>query len=190
MPLNLLSHPKNYDDYVDSTYWSSRASKEAQKYCNPNIINVKTIVDSQHSIIHSQSGIFQYVHYCPTETIHGIAIHEEPYIKDKIMVADYSSVILSRPLNIKNYGVIYAGAKKNIGTAGLTVIIIHKDLLEKARREVPSILNYKFQAKNYSMFNPPTFSWYITGLVLKWLKEQGGLEIISHRNQEKAGSLI
>ncbi|WWO95751.1 MAG: 3-phosphoserine/phosphohydroxythreonine transaminase [Candidatus Dasytiphilus stammeri] len=191
VPLNLLSHPNNSADYVDSGYWSSRASKEAQKYCNPNVIDVKTIVDGKHSIIPlSKWDISEksyYVHYCPNETINGIAIHEEPHIKDKIMVADCSSVILSRPIDINNYGLIYAGAQKNIGTAGLAVIIIHEDLLENAQREVPSILNYKLQAQNNSMFNtPPTFSWYITGLVLKWLKEQGGLEIISQRNQQKA----
>ncbi|MEI4259937.1 MAG: 3-phosphoserine/phosphohydroxythreonine transaminase [Candidatus Dasytiphilus stammeri] len=194
VPLNLLSHPNNYADYVDSGYWSFRAAQEAQKYCNVNMIDVKTIVDGHHSIIPLSkwniSDKSYYVHYCPNETINGIALHEEPHLKDKIMVADCSSVILSRPIDINNYGVIYAGTQKNIGTAGLAVIIIHEDLLENARREVPSILNYKLQAQNNSMFNtPPTFSWYITGLVLKWLKKQGGLEIISQRNQQKADLL-
>lgn len=116
-----------------------------------------------------------YVHYCPNETIDGIAIHEEPnFPENKIVVADYSSSILSKPIDISRYGMIYAGAQKNIGPAGLTLVIIREDLLGKAAKQTPSILDYTVLAKYDSMFNtPPTFAWYLSGMVFKWLKEQG-----------------
>lgn len=131
-----------------------------------------------------------FVHYCPNETIDGVAIEEEPDFGDKIVVADYSSSILSRRIDVSRYGVIYAGAQKNIGPAGLTLVIVREDLLGKARRELSSILDYKILADNDSMFNtPPTFAWYLSGMVFKWLKEHGGLAEMEKRNQEKADLL-
>ncbi|CAH0278383.1 Phosphoserine aminotransferase [Rahnella aquatilis] len=128
-----------------------------------------------------------YVHYCPNETIDGIAIDEMPDFGDKIVVADYSSCILSRPIDVSRFGVIYAGAQKNIGPAGLTLVIVRDDLLGKARTELPSILDYTVLAENDSMFNtPPTFAWYLSGMVFKWLKEQGGLREMEKRNRAKA----
>lgn len=128
-----------------------------------------------------------YVHYCPNETIDGIAIHEEPDFGDKIVIADYSSAILSKPLDVSRFGVIYAGAQKNIGPAGLTLVIIREDLLGKARRETPSILDYTVLSECDSMFNtPPTFAWYLSGMVFKWLIEQGGLQEIAWINYDKA----
>jgi phosphoserine aminotransferase len=128
-----------------------------------------------------------YVHYCPNETIDGVAIDEVPDFGDKVVIGDYSSTILSGPLDVSRFGVIYAGAQKNIGPAGLTLVIVREDLLGKARREVPSILDYTVLAENDSMFNtPPTFAWYLSGLVFKWLKEQGGLVEMHKRNQAKA----
>ncbi|CNC00493.1 phosphoserine aminotransferase [Yersinia frederiksenii] len=190
VPLNLLGD-SNSADYIDGGYWAHSAVKEAQKYCTPNVIDVMThengVTGIQPMKQWKLSDNAAYVHYCPNETIDGLAIDEEPDFGNKVVVADYSSSILSRPIDVSRYGVIYAGAQKNIGPAGLTVVIVRDDLLGKARQELPSILDYKVLAENDSMFNtPPTFAWYLSGLVFKWLKEQGGLGEMAKRNQAKA----
>ncbi|WP_145553008.1 3-phosphoserine/phosphohydroxythreonine transaminase [Yersinia bercovieri] len=190
VPLNLLGDSKSAD-YIDGGYWAHSAVKEAQKYCTPNVIDVTThdngVTGIQPMKQWKLSDNAAYVHYCPNETIDGLAINEEPDFGNKVVVADYSSSILSRPIDISRYGVIYAGAQKNIGPAGLTVVIVRDDLLGKARTELPSILDYNVLAENDSMFNtPPTFAWYLSGLVFKWLKEQGGLGAMEKRNQAKA----
>ena len=179
LPLNLLGD-KATADYIDGGYWAHSAIKEAEKYCAPNVIDVKTRIDGLSGIKPMKewqlSADAAYVHYCPNETIDGVAIDETPDFGDKVVIGDYSSTILSRPLDVSRFGVIYAGAQKNIGPAGLTLVIVRDDLLGKARKEVPSILDYTVLAENDSMFNtPPTFAWYLSGLVFKWLKEQGGL---------------
>lgn len=131
-----------------------------------------------------------YLHFCPNETIDGVAIDEEPDFGDKVVVADLSSTILSRSIDVSRYGVIYAGAQKNIGPAGITLVIVRDDLLGKAHQSVPSILDYSVLAENDSMFNtPPTFAWYLSGLVFKWLKQKGGVGEIEKINQAKAGLL-
>lgn len=193
IPLNLLGN-RSKADYIDSGYWSNSAANEAKRYCTPNIINIKKMVDGKQALTPMQnwklSEDADYVHYCPNETINGLAIHDDPDFKEKIVVADCSSVILSRPMKINHYGIIYAGAQKNIGPAGLAVVIIREDLLGAARLEVPSILDYQILAENHSMFNtPPTFAWYLSGLVFKWLQEQGGVAEIEKINQEKADLL-
>ncbi|MBS0054669.1 3-phosphoserine/phosphohydroxythreonine transaminase [Yersinia sp. Marseille-Q3913] len=190
VPLNLLGDSKSAD-YIDGGYWAHSAVKEAQKYCTPNVIDVTTHDNGVTGIQPMKQWKLNdnavYVHYCPNETIDGLAINEEPDFGNKVVVADYSSSILSRPIDVSRYGVIYAGAQKNIGPAGLTVVIVRDDLLGKARTELPSILDYKVLAENDSMFNtPPTFAWYLSGLVFKWLKEQGGLGAMEKRNQAKA----
>jgi phosphoserine aminotransferase len=190
LPLNLLGD-KTTADYIDGGYWAHSAIKEAEKYCTPNAIDVKTTVDGLLGIKPMKEWQLNddaaYVHYCPNETIDGIAIDETPDFGDKVVIGDYSSTILSGPLDVSRFGVIYAGAQKNIGPAGLTLVIVRDDLLGKARREVPSILDYTVLAENDSMFNtPPTFAWYLSGLVFKWLKEQGGLVEMHKRNQAKA----
>jgi phosphoserine aminotransferase len=190
IPQNLLG-TNNTADYVDGGYWAHSASNEAQKYCTPNLIDVTTQIDGKRGILPMQqwklSDNAAYVHYCPNETIDGIAIDEVPNFGDKVVVADYSSSILSRPIDVSRYGLIYAGAQKNVGPAGLTLVIVRDDLLGKARKELPSMLDYKVLADNDSMFNtPPTFAWYLSGLVFKWLKEQGGLPAMEKRNQAKA----
>ncbi|MEJ4043352.1 3-phosphoserine/phosphohydroxythreonine transaminase [Erwinia sp. SLM-02] len=193
VPMNLLgSH--NTADYVDGGYWAASAVKEAQKYCTPNVINAKTTVDGLRGITPMSSWALSddaaYVHYCPNETIDGIAISETPDFGDKLVVADLSSTILSSPIDVSRYGVLYAGAQKNIGPAGLTLVVVREDLLGQARKELPSILDYKVLADNDSMFNtPPTFAWYLSGLVFKWLKEQGGVAEMDKRNQLKADLL-
>ncbi len=193
VPLNLLGQAKTAD-YVDGGYWAHSAIKEAQKYCTPNVIDAKTTINSLAGILPMSEWTLNdeaaYVHFCPNETIDGLAINEEPDFGDKIVVADLSSTILSRPIDVSRYGVIYAGAQKNIGPAGLTLVIVREDLLGNARQELPSILDYKVLADNDSMFNtPPTFAWYLSGLVFKWLKEQGGVGEIDKRNQAKADLL-
>ncbi|WP_406643375.1 3-phosphoserine/phosphohydroxythreonine transaminase [Pectobacterium brasiliense] len=193
VPLNLLGE-RSTADYIDGGYWAHSAINEAEKYCTPNVIDVKTRVGELRGIKPMRewklSDDAAFVHYCPNETIDGIAIEEEPDFGDKIVIADYSSSILSRRIDVSRYGVIYAGAQKNIGPAGLTLVIVREDLLGKARRELPSILDYKVLADNDSMFNtPPTFAWYLSGMVFKWLKEYGGLAEMEKRNQEKADLL-
>ncbi|QJC32549.1 3-phosphoserine/phosphohydroxythreonine transaminase [Enterobacteriaceae endosymbiont of Donacia dentata] len=194
IPMNLLYYDETAD-YANIGHWSNQAIKEAKKYCKPNIINP----------VRQKNGIYyikkienwnlndntKYIHYCPNETIEGIAINEEPKLKDKIVVADLSSSILTKEINIKNYGMIYASVQKNIGPAGLTIIIIKKDLIindiKKKRKELPSVLDYQIIFKYNSMFNtPPTFSLYLSGLVLKWLKKKGGVKYISKINKKKA----
>lgn len=190
VPLNLLGD-HTMADYVDGGYWAHSAVKEAQKYCTPNVLDVKTSVDGRHAITPMSEWALRddaaYVHYCPNETIDGLAIHDMPDFGDKVVVADYSSSILSRPIDVSRFGVIYAGAQKNVGPAGLTLVIVREDLLGKAKTELPSILDYKVLAENDSMFNtPPTFAWYLSGMVFKWLKEQGGLLEMEKRNKAKA----
>ncbi|BAH83234.1 3-phosphoserine/phosphohydroxythreonine transaminase [Candidatus Ishikawella capsulata] len=193
VPGNLLSK-KIHADYIVSGYWSYNAIQEAKKYCYPNLINVKTKNNNKHYILPSSqwklSKNAAYIHLCPNETIDGIAINEELNVQNNILIADCSSSILSQPLDIGQYGIIYAGAQKNIGPAGLTVVIVRDDLLGRAHLSLPSILNYKVLADHSSMFNtPPTYAWYLAGLVFKWLIKKGGLHTINKLNQTKANLL-
>ncbi|MEE7530467.1 3-phosphoserine/phosphohydroxythreonine transaminase [Klebsiella huaxiensis] len=194
IPLNLLGD-KTVADYVDAGYWAASAVKEAHKYCNPNVIDAKITVGGLRAVKPMSEWQLTpgaaYLHYCPNETIDGIAIEEAPNFADDVIVtADLSSTILSREIDVSRYGVIYAGAQKNIGPAGLTLIIVREDLLGKANVACPSILDYSILAENDSMFNtPPTFAWYLSGLVFKWLKEQGGVAVMDKINQQKADLL-
>ncbi|MCA1175481.1 MULTISPECIES: 3-phosphoserine/phosphohydroxythreonine transaminase [unclassified Pantoea] len=193
IPGNLLGDAQSAD-YIDGGYWAHSAIKEAEKYCTPNTIDVKTTLDGKRALLPMREWQLNddaaYVHFCPNETIDGIAIDEEPDFGDKVVVADLSSTIMSRPIDVSRYGVIYAGAQKNIGPAGLTLVVVREDLLGKAQRYVPSILDYKVLAENESMFNtPPTFAWYLSGLVFKWLKEKGGVAEMDKVNQAKADLL-
>ena len=193
IPGNLLGEAKTAD-YIDGGYWAHSAIKEAEKFCAPNTIDIKTTHEGKRALLPMRewqlSDDAAYVHFCPNETIDGIAIDEEPDFGDKVVVADLSSTILSRPIDVSRYGVIYAGAQKNIGPAGLTLVVVREDLLGKAQSHVPSILDYKVLAENESMFNtPPTFAWYLSGLVFKWLKENGGVAEMDKINQAKADLL-
>ncbi|MGD8106615.1 3-phosphoserine/phosphohydroxythreonine transaminase [Pantoea sp. FN0302] len=193
VPMNLLGAAKTAD-YIDGGYWAHSAVQEAQKYCTPNVIDAKIQVDGKRALLPMREWALSdeaaYVHFCPNETIDGLAIDEQPDFGDKIVVADLSSTILSRPLDISRYGVIYAGAQKNIGPAGLTLVIVRDDLLGSAQQALPSVLNYKALADNDSMYNtPPTFAWYLSGLVFKWLKEHGGISEMDKINQAKADLL-
>ncbi len=193
IPMNLLGD-KSTADYIDGGYWAHSAVKEAQKYCAPNVIDITTSIGDKRGLLPmSEWKLSQdaaYVHYCPNETIDGLSIDEMPDFGDKVVIADFSSTILSSQIDVSRFGVIYAGAQKNIGPAGLTLVIVREDLLGKARKELPSILDYTVLAENESMFNtPPTFAWYLSGMVFKWLKEQGGLVEIEKRNKAKADLL-
>ncbi len=192
VPLNLLGD-KSKADYVNTGHWSKRAIAEGGRYCKVNIAASSeasgfTTVPPQAQWALSPDAA--YVHYTPNETIGGV---EFPWIAetgDVPLVADMSSTILSRPVDVTHFGVIYAGAQKNIGPAGLTVVIVREDLLDRARSEVPSVLSYKLQAEQGSMFNtPPTFAWYVAGLVLDWIKRQGGLAAMGEINKRKADKL-
>lgn len=191
VPMNLLGDAGTAD-YVNTGQWSSKAIKEAGRFCDVNV--VASSEDANFTYVPTQSGWrlsddAAYVHYCPNETIGGLEFDFIPEV-DKPLVADMSSTLLSRPLDVSRFGLIYAGAQKNIGPAGLTLVIVRKDLLGRAGSQVPSMLDYKIHADNGSMYNtPPTFSWYLAGLVFEWLKEQGGLEAMGEINRRKAAML-
>ncbi|WP_185961614.1 3-phosphoserine/phosphohydroxythreonine transaminase [Vibrio fluvialis] len=192
VPLNLLGD-KTQATYIDAGYWAGRAVKEAKKYCKPAVFDAKIEKDGKTAVLPASEWKIDadsaYVHFCPNETIDGIEINDLP-VTDKPIVADMSSTILSREIDVSKYGVIYAGAQKNIGPAGICIAIVRDDLLGLANDVLPSILNYKLLAEQDSMFNtPPTFAWYLSGLVFKWLKEQGGVKAIEKINREKAALL-
>ncbi|MBV7297663.1 3-phosphoserine/phosphohydroxythreonine transaminase [Enterovibrio paralichthyis] len=192
VPMNLLGS-NTIADYVDGGYWAASAVNEAKKYCTPNVINIKTEIDGKRAVLPAKdwklSSDGAFVHFCPNETIDGIEIRDLPDT-NKPIVADMSSTILSRPIDVSKYGVIYAGAQKNIGPAGITLVIVRDDLLGRAKEFLPNVLNYKTLVDKESMFNtPPTFGWYLAGEVYKWLKEQGGVEAMQQKNEAKAALL-
>lgn len=193
VPLNLLGD-RTQADYVDGGYWAASAVKEAEKYCRPNVIDAKVTIDGKRALKPMRDWVLSdnaaYLHYCPNETIDGIAIDETPDFGDTVVAADFSSTILSSPIDVSRFGVIYAGAQKNIGPAGLTLVVVRDDLLGKANVACPSILDYQVLSNNDSMFNtPPTFAWYLAGLVFKWVKAQGGVAAMDRINQQKADLL-
>jgi phosphoserine aminotransferase len=192
IPLNLLGD-KASADYVNTGIWSKKAIAEAKRYGNVNV--VASSEDSGFTTIPDQSAWntsadAAYLHYTPNETIGGLEYDFIPDSGNVPLVADMSSTMLSRPLDISKFGLIYAGAQKNIGPSGLVVVIIRKDLLGKARKETPTMMNYQVISDNGSMYNTPaTYSWYLSGLVFKWLKEQGGVQAMGEMNARKAKKL-
>ena len=191
VPMNLLGD-KETADYLLTGHWSQKAIKEAALYCHVNV--VASNEDNQHTDVPAQTQWHMgtdaaYFHYTPNETIAGVEIHDVPQVEGPI-VADMSSTVLSRPIDVSRFALIYAGAQKNIGPAGLTLVIIREDLAERARADTPSVFCYKKQIAADSMLNtPPTYSWYLAGLVFQWLKRQGGLQTMAERNQRKAQKL-
>ncbi|NOI13215.1 3-phosphoserine/phosphohydroxythreonine transaminase [Vibrio hepatarius] len=189
VPLNLLGSVKKAT-YIDAGYWAESAIKEAKKYCEVDVYDAKVEKDGKSAVADASEWKVDpesaYVHFCPNETIDGIEISDLP-VTDKPIVADMSSNILSRQIDVSKYGVIYAGAQKNIGPAGICIAIVRDDLLDLASDLLPSFISYKVLAEKDSMFNtPPTFAWYLSGLVFKWLKEQGGVPAMEQINREKA----
>ncbi|OBT13459.1 phosphoserine transaminase [Vibrio sp. UCD-FRSSP16_10] len=192
VPMNLLGQSKKAC-YINGGYWANSAVEEASKYCDVQSVAVKTEVDGKVAISPASSWTIDadaaYVHYCPNETIDGIEINDLP-VTDKPIVADMSSTILSRKIDVSKFGVIYAGAQKNIGPAGITLVIVRDDLLDLAKDFLPSTLSYKLLDEKDSMYNtPPTYAWYLSGLVFKWLKSIGGVAEIEKRNRNKASAL-
>ena len=188
VPLNLLNGKKA--NYVVSGYWSKRSYQDALPFGDMSIaassesIGYTKAPDLQEWKIDSSAS---YIHFCSNETIHGVEYFDLPSVKTIPVVADMSSHILSRPVDISQFGVIYAGAQKNIGPAGLTIVIVRDDLLEVASPLTPSFFNGKTQAENQSMINTPTtYSIYMAGLVFEWLIELGGLAAIEKQNIKKA----
>ena len=192
VPMNLLRGRKKAD-FVNTGEWSKKAIAEFRKFGEPHI--AASSEDRNFTYVPKQatwklSPDAAYVHVCTNETIGGVEYHFTPDTGEVPLVADMSSHILSRPLDVTRYGLIYAGAQKNIGPAGLVVVIVREDLLGHAMKETPNVLDYKQMAENDSMLNtPPTFSLYLAGLTFKWLLERGGLGGIEQVNIRKAGIL-
>ena len=189
VPCNLL-RGKSSADFIVTGEWSAKAVKEAALFCKPRV--AASTMDEGYTRFPKQSELklsrsAAYVHYCMNETIHGVEAFEIPQTGSVPLVADISSTYLSRPIDVSQFGLIYGGAQKNIGPAGLTIVIVRKDLLGKAHPMPPTMLDYKAQADNDSMLNtPPSYGIYFAGLVFKWLKAQGGLAAIERKNIEKS----
>ena len=192
VPMNLL---RGHDsaDYVNTGEWSKKSIKEAAKYCKVNV--AASAEADRFTRVPKQSEWkldpgAAYVHICSNETIGGVEYHWTPDTGDVPLVADMSSNIMSRPVDVARYGLIYGGAQKNVGPAGATIVIVRDDLLGRALPITPSAFDYKQQADNDSMFNTPaTYSIYIAGLVFNWIKAQGGLAAMEAHNRAKAAIL-
>ena len=190
IPMNFASD--RTADYLLTGSWSKKAISEASKITSVNtvasseLLNFQNVPDAREW---SHSNNAAYFHYVANETIQGNALHQPPEIKSPL-IADMSSVILSEPIDVSKFSMIYAGAQKNIGPAGLTICIIKDEFLATASDELPGMLQYSKHADSDSMFNtPPTFAWYLAGKVFNWLKSNGGLEAIAKINHAKAKSL-
>lgn len=192
VPLNLLRGATKAD-YINTGVWSKKAIAEAKHYCDVHIAASTEADNFTRAPAQSElrlSGEAGYVHYTPNETIGGVEYDYIPDTGDVPLVADMSSDILSRPVEVSRFGLIYAGAQKNIGPAGLTVVIVREDLLGQTLANTPTMFDYAVHASAGSMNNtPPTFAWYLAGLVFQWLKQQGGVTAIAAINQRKAAKL-
>jgi len=189
VPLN-LSQAGDSVGYVVTGSWSAKAAAEAARYAQVDIVasseseSFSLIPPFDAWQIRDQAA---YLHYTPNETIGGVEFHWIPAVGDIPLVADMSSTILSRPVDVSRFGVIYAGAQKNIGPAGLTLVIVRRDLLDRVREQTPSLMQYRVAEKTGSMSNtPPVFAWYMAGLVFEWLLDNGGLPAQAERNRAKA----
>ena len=189
LPMNLSRSGESIDHLVTGS-WSKKALKETERVRPVNV--VADGADSNYTDVPDPAGWRRdagaaYFHYTPNETIGGVEIHEPPAVGAVPLVADMSSTILSRPVDVSRFGVMYAGAQKNVGPAGLTIVIMRRDLLDRAPDDLPMIMRYKAQADAGSMLNtPPTFAWYLAGLIFSWLKGRGGLAAMGEINQRKA----
>ncbi|MEF7612275.1 3-phosphoserine/phosphohydroxythreonine transaminase [Aquincola sp. MAHUQ-54] len=192
IPMNLL-RGRTSADYVHTGEWSKKSIEEAQKYCTVRV--AATAEASQYTHVPKQSTWdidpnAAYVHICANETIGGVEYHWTPDTGDIPLVADMSSNFLSKPVDVSRFGLIYGGAQKNIGPAGLTLVIVRDDLIGQALPITPSVFDYRVLADNDSMINtPPTYAIYIAGLVFKWIKAQGGLAAMAELNRRKAAVL-
>ena len=192
IPMNLL-RGKDTADYVNTGAWSEKAIDEAARYCDARVVasgknsNYMSIPEQASWDLNENAA---YLHYTPNETIAGVEFHWVPEAGDVPLVADMSSTILSRPVDVSKFGLIYAGAQKNIGPAGLTLVIVRDDLIGETIKGTPTMMDYAVHAKADSMYNTPaTYSWYLAGLVFKWLKDLGGLEGMAAINKRKSEKL-
>ncbi|GAC1634235.1 MAG: 3-phosphoserine/phosphohydroxythreonine transaminase [Nevskia sp.] len=187
VPMNLLAG-KPSADYIVNGAWGQKAAKECKKYGKANIAaQPEKFNHVPARATWKLDPDAAYVHYTPNETIEGVEFMDVPEVGKVPLVADYSSTFLSRPLDVSKFGLIYAGAQKNAGPAGITFVIVREDLLGHCLPVAPSIFDYKTVAENDSMLNTPScFSWYVSGLVFKWLRSEGGLAEIGRRNERKA----
>jgi phosphoserine aminotransferase len=191
IPLN-LSRADSVADYVNTGAWSKKAISEAKRYCK---VNVAADAGGNYSTVPARDSWrltpgAAYVHYTPNETIGGVEFPFIPEVGEAPLVADFSSTILSRPIDVRRFGVIYAGAQKNIGPAGLVVVIVRDDLLGRARPDTATVFDWKAMAADGSMLNTPaTYSWYVAGAVFQWIKRQGGLAAMERLNRAKAERL-
>ena len=193
IPLNFLKNLNDPADYLNTGAWSKKAIAEARQYAEVNV------VASSEASNFSSIPAFEtwqldpnakYFHYTPNETIGGVEFHWIPQVGKVPMVADMSSTLLSRPLDVSKYALIYAGAQKNIGPAGLTLVIVREDMLADSLEGTPGMFSYTTHANNDSMYNtPPTYAWYLAGLVFQWIQEKGGLDAMRDINQRKAEKL-
>ncbi len=195
VPLNLLNGGRA--DYLTTGTWSAKAIKEAQRFAKLGLGEINQVATGKEDNFTDVPALSDwqlsdaaaYFHYCANETIHGLQIFEPPKVAAPLVV-DMSSCILSHPIDVSKFGMIYAGAQKNIGPAGLVIIIVREDLLGQASEWCPLLLNYEHQTEKESMSNTPaTYSWYLAGLVFDWLEAQGGVEAIGKINQQKADLL-
>ena len=192
IPMNLL-RGKTKADYIWTGAWGKKAISEAKKYCKVNVSassevdKFTTIPPFENWSLNSDAA---YVHYTPNETIGGVEFHWIPDTGDVPLVGDFSSTILSRPFNVSRFGLIYAGSQKNMGSAGVTLVIVRDDLIGNSLSTTPSVFDYAQQAEADSMLNtPPTYTLYLAGLVFKWVKKQGGLSAMAKLNENKANKL-
>ncbi|KPJ97590.1 MAG: hypothetical protein AMK71_13085 [Nitrospira bacterium SG8_35_4] len=192
VPMNLLKG-RDTADYFNTGSWSKKAISEAKRYCTVNIAatgeagNFTSIPPVTAWSLKPDSA---YVHYTPNETIGGVEFHSVPDTGSIPLVADMSSTILSRPIDVTKFGLVYAGAQKNIGPAGLTIVIVRDDLIGGEIPGTPVMFSYETHAKAGSMYNtPPTYSWYVAGLVFEWIKKKGGLTVMAEINKRKADKL-
>ena len=192
IPFNLLGENQSAD-LLNSGHWSAKCLKEMRRYGAINEVacwdkgDTYTLPDPSSWALNCDAAFF---HCTPNETISGLELHSLPEVGDVPIIADMSSTIMSRPIDVSQYGMIYAGAQKNIGPSGLTLVIIRDDLLGRARALTPTLFNYQHTAETRSLSNtPPTFAWYLADLVFQWLLEQGGLAVMAERNRVKAETL-
>ncbi|MBS3936675.1 MAG: 3-phosphoserine/phosphohydroxythreonine transaminase [Sulfuritalea sp.] len=189
IPINLL-RGKPVADYVHTGEWAKKAIKAAKTFCNVNVAASAEDKSFTYAPAFADWKLTQdaaYVHYTANETIGGVEFHWTPKTGDVPLVCDMSSNILSKPIDVSKYGLIYAGAQKNIGPAGLTIVIVREDLVGKAQPTPPAMLDYKTHVEAGSMYNtPPTYAIYVAGLVFQWLKRQGGVATMERKNIEKA----
>lgn len=192
VPMNLM-HKTGIADYANTGSWSKKAIAEGNRYGEVRIC-ASSEADGFNSVPDfadwELSTNAAYVHVTPNETIGGVAYHGLPDTGDVPIIADMSSTILSQPINVSDYGILYAGAQKNVGPAGMTIVIVREDLVAQAGDNCPAMFNYATQAEAGSMYNtPPTYAWYLAGLVFQWLKQKGGLSAMAEINSRKAGKL-